>query len=60
MTRKTSNEASKARLDAKLDEALEETFPASDPVQETEPRQAEPPVGKKSARRPPAKKTRAK
>ncbi len=60
MTRKTTKETAKARLDAKLDEALEETFPASDPVQETEPGPAEPPVGKKFARRPSGKKARAK
>ncbi len=37
MTRKTKDQTAKAKLDADLDEALEETFPASDPPQMTEP-----------------------
>jgi len=37
MTRKTRDQAAKAEVEAKLDEALEETFPASDPLAMTEP-----------------------
>jgi hypothetical protein len=35
--RKAAQEAEKARLEAALDEGLEETFPASDPVNVTQP-----------------------
>ena len=35
--RKTVRDAEKARLEAALDEGLEETFPASDPVNVTQP-----------------------
>jgi hypothetical protein len=34
---KAAREAEKARLEAALDEGLEETFPASDPVNVTQP-----------------------
>jgi len=34
---KAAREAERARLDAALDEGLEETFPASDPVNVTQP-----------------------
>ena len=34
---KAAREAGKARLEAALDEGLEETFPASDPVNVTQP-----------------------
>jgi hypothetical protein len=51
MTRKTKNQVSKAQLDAALDEALEETFPASDPPQMTEPATGDRTIGKRPARR---------
>jgi hypothetical protein len=35
--RKAAREAEKIRLDAALEEGLEETFPASDPVNVTQP-----------------------
>ncbi len=35
--RKAAREAEKTRLDAALEEGLEETFPASDPVNVTQP-----------------------
>jgi hypothetical protein len=60
MTKKTRGEASKARLDAKLDEALEETFPASDPPQASEPAPGEQAAGKTPVRRPSGKRSRAK
>lgn len=37
MIRKTSRQTAKDKTDADLDEALEETFPASDPPAITEP-----------------------
>jgi hypothetical protein len=37
VTEKNKNQSDKAKADAKLDEALEETFPASDPPAMTEP-----------------------
>ena len=50
MTRKKTDpraaeaDAEKRKLDDELDKALEETFPASDPVELTQPRQhTEPP-----------------
>lgn len=51
MTRKTKNQVSKAKLDADLDEALEETFPASDPPQMTEPPTEDRAIRKRPARR---------
>jgi hypothetical protein len=60
MTRKTKNQANKAQLDAALDEALEETFPASDPPQMTEPAAKDRAISKRSARRRADKKSPAK
>ena len=37
MTRKTKGQATKDAVDSALDEALEQTFPASDPPAMTEP-----------------------
>jgi hypothetical protein len=36
-TRKSSDEAKKAELEERLEEGLEETFPASDPVSAAQP-----------------------
>ena len=36
-TRKSDDEARKAELEEQLEEGLEETFPASDPVNVTQP-----------------------
>ena len=60
MTKKIKNQASKAQLDAALDEALEETFPASDPPQMTEPAPEGRAIGKRPARRRADKKGAAK
>lgn len=37
MPPKPANDEEKRRLDEELDEALEETFPASDPIEPPEP-----------------------
>ena len=39
MTPKPTTDAEKQRIDRELDEALEETFPASDPIEPPEPEQ---------------------
>lgn len=51
MTRKTGEQTTKARLDAALDEALADTFPASDPPQMTEPAAEKRAIGKRTRRR---------
>jgi hypothetical protein len=55
MTRKTKGQSEKDRVDAKLDEALEQTFPASDPPAMTEPSAAAPAAPKRPRRRPAGK-----
>jgi hypothetical protein len=50
MTAKSKSQSDKDKLDAKLDEALEETFPASDPPAMTEPAAAAPAIRKRSKR----------
>jgi hypothetical protein len=52
MARKPKDEAKKAKDDKKLDEELEETFPASDPPSMTEPPTHGDPPKKRPARRP--------
>jgi hypothetical protein len=56
MTAKSKSQSDKDKLDAKLDEALEETFPASDPPAMTEPAAAAP-AARKPAKRPSPRKT---
>jgi hypothetical protein len=55
MTRKTKGQAAKDKVDAELDEALEATFPASDPPAMTEPSAANHTTPKRPRRRPAAK-----
>jgi hypothetical protein len=52
---KSNSRLDKSKLDAQLDEALEGTFPASDPPAMIEPRTAEP-TAPKRAKRPSAAK----
>ena len=56
MTAKTKSRSDKDKQDARLDEALEETFPASDPPAMTEPTTAAPATPKRP-KRPSAGKT---
>jgi hypothetical protein len=58
MTKKAKSQSDKHGMDARLDEALAETFPASDPPAMTEPSTAAPAMGKRP-KRPPRKKTGA-
>jgi hypothetical protein len=55
MTRKPKEAAQKAKTEADLDEALEETFPASDP-----PAMTEPAAGPRPTRKPPKPRPKAK
>ena len=55
MTKKTKAETQKAKVEANLDEALAETFPASDPPAMTEPPTHADPPKKRAARRPAGK-----
>jgi hypothetical protein len=55
MTKKSKDDAQKAKVEASLDEALADTFPASDPPAMTEPAAAADPPPKRPAR-PPARK----
>jgi hypothetical protein len=50
MARKTKGQATKDEIDSALDEALEQTFPASDPPAMTEPSAANHTPGKRSKR----------
>ncbi|MGO8800677.1 MAG: hypothetical protein ACLQJL_16530 [Roseiarcus sp.] len=60
MTKKAKGQTAKERVDAALDEALEESFPASDPPQMTEPAAEHRPAGKPPAGRRAVKKAPAK
>ena len=55
MTKKTKDDAQKAKVEANLDAALEGTFPASDP-----PAMTEPSAGTRAMRKPPKPRTKAK
>jgi hypothetical protein len=63
MARKTKGQATKDKIDSALDEALEQTFPASDPPAMTEPSAAnhapakrpKRPAGKRADTAPPSK-----
>jgi hypothetical protein len=55
MAAKSKSQSDKDKLDAKLDEALEETFPASDPPAMTEPAAAAPATPKRAKRPSPGK-----
>ena len=60
MTVKSNRRSEKdKKVDAELDEALEGTFPASDPPAMTEPSAAEPPAPKPSKRPSPEKQDEA-
>jgi hypothetical protein len=52
MARKTRGQAIKDKVDAALDQALEQTFPASDPPAMTEPSAANHPPAKRPKQRP--------
>ena len=55
MTVKSKGRSEKEKVEARLDEALEGTFPASDPPAMIEPSAAAPPATKRSRRAPRAK-----
>jgi hypothetical protein len=55
MTAKNKSRSDKDKMDAQLDEALAETFPASDPPAMTEPAAAASPAPKRSKRSPTGK-----
>ena len=55
MTVKSKGRSEKDKMEARLDEALEETFPASDPPAMIEPSTAAPAAPKRSKRAPRAK-----
>jgi hypothetical protein len=59
MSRKTKGQATKDKVDAALDQALEQTFPASDPLAITEPSAANYAPGKRAKRRPAGKRAEA-
>jgi hypothetical protein len=52
MARKTKGQATKDKVDSALDEALEQTFPASDPPAMSEPSAANHAPAKRSKQRP--------
>ena len=52
MTLRTKGQARRDKVDSALDEALEQTFPASDPLAMTEPSTANPTAAKSPKRRP--------
>jgi hypothetical protein len=60
MTRKTKGQAIKDKVDSALDQALEQTFPASDPPAITEPSAANHAPLKRPRRRSPEKPTHMK
>jgi hypothetical protein len=51
MSRKTQGQATKDKVDSALDQALEQTFPASDPLAITEPSGANNPPARRPVRR---------
>jgi hypothetical protein len=59
MSRKTKGQATKDKVDSALDQALEQTFPASDPLAITEPSGANNPPGKRPKRGPARKRAEA-